>query len=163
VSRSSLSNGPVHRSWRSDEPSTVLGKLPISLAWVELEVEVNLDIQDGIWAHGSLRAAGEAQCRRCLISNEIELETQFNACFRLKSEVGPGAEGVWVYDPMTPYVDLSEALWEEIWLKASGYVECSPKCLGLCSGCGVLLDSEACTCLPPGDDPRWAPLRKVKG
>ena len=67
MSWSSLSNGPVRRFWRSDDPSSALGKLPIFLAWVELEVEVNPDVQDGIWARGDIRAAGEAECRRCLI------------------------------------------------------------------------------------------------
>lgn len=163
MSWSSLSNGPVRRFWRSDDPSSALGKLPIFLAWVELEVEVNPDVQDGIWARGDIRAAGEAECRRCLILNKVKLQTEFDACFRLKSEVDQLEEGVWIYDPMTSCVDLSEALREEIWLQASAYVECSPECSGLCAGCGALLDSEECTCLPPENDPRWAVLRKVKG
>ena len=163
ISQSSLANGPIRRLWRSDDPSSVLGKLPILLAWVELEVEVDPDIQAGIWAHGNIRAAGEAECRRCLIPNDVKLETGFDACFRLKSEVGEIEEGVWIYDPMISHIDLSKALREEIWLGASEYVECSPQCLGLCSGCGALLDTEGCTCAPPEGDPRWAALRKVKG
>ena len=163
VSRSSLSNGPIRRLWRSDDPSSVLGRLPFFLTWVELEVEVDLDIQDEIWAHGNIRAAGEAECRRCLILNEVKLETEFDARFRLKSEVRQAEEGVWIYEPMTSYVDLSKALREEVWLRASAYVECFPECSGLCPGCGVLLDNEGCKCLPPEDDPRWAVLRKVKG
>ena len=163
VDWSSLSSGPVRCTWRSDDPSSTLGKLPISLAWVEVEVEVDHNTQDRIWAHGTLRAAGEVECRRCLVLNRVTLETGLDVWFRPASEMAQGEESVWVYDPKDPYVDLSAALREEIWLRASEYVECAPECPGLCSGCGARLDSEECTCAPPKHDSRWTALRDVKG
>ena len=70
-------------------------------------------------------------------------------------------------DLRTPYLvdgrlDLSAWARDAVALGLPDQILCRADCAGLCAGCGVDLNSEACVCAPPEPDARWAKLAEVK-
>jgi uncharacterized protein len=70
--------------------------------------------------------------------------------------------GVYPLEPEGEELDLSQAVREEVILAVNPYVECDPKCRGLCPRCGTNLNREVCACTDDEVDPRWAALRDLK-
>jgi uncharacterized protein len=70
-------------------------------------------------------------------------------------------EGQLVYhDGVT--LDLTEAVREAIILSFPIRSVCRDDCRGLCPGCGVDLNTEACLCPKERTDPRWSVLERLK-
>ena len=162
VSLAALSRGPVHASWRIQDPAAELGDLPLGLSAVEVEVTLSEAAKDGIRAQGTIRTGAEMKCRRCLDPTPVSITADLDAWFRPPSEVTPGEEGVWALD-VTGEVDLRGPVREELWVAVPAFVECGADCRGLCPHCGARLVVEDCTCPPPERDPRWAALLDLDG
>jgi uncharacterized protein len=67
----------------------------------------------------------------------------------------------------TPYLvdetlDLSSWARDAVALALPDKILCRADCAGLCPGCGVDLNYEACTCAPAEPDSRWAALAQLK-
>jgi uncharacterized protein len=57
--------------------------------------------------------------------------------------------------------DISPRVMEAVILEMPIRFLCDENCKGLCSGCGVNLNSGDCDCDGEKGDPRWAPLKKL--
>ena len=90
VSLRSLANVAIRESWRLEEPTSSIGELPLSLAWLELAVEIKGDARSGVHSRSIIRGAGKSECRRCLIPNAVTTDTRFDVQFRLGTEVPLG-------------------------------------------------------------------------
>ncbi len=71
-------------------------------------------------------------CARCL--EELHAINEFDYDFHF--EINPGDE----------YVDLGEEIRQELILANPAKVLCGMDCKGICAGCGVNLNIEACKC-----------------
>jgi uncharacterized protein len=111
---------------------------------------------------GPARGVLRQDCRRCLDS----VETPFARDLTMVFVAGPSGDedngGVYPLEPEGEELDLSQAVREEVTLAVNPYVECDPKCRGLCPRCGTNLNREVCACTDDEVDPRWAALRDLK-
>jgi len=158
-----LRRGPVTLRGRLEDPVEVLGDLPGDVTSLDLDLEVRGDARSGVRARGTVRGIAHCECRRCLEQVDLAIDARLDAWFRQASEVTPGEDGVWAFEPDAAEVDLSPAVREEVWLAVPEYPVCDEACVGLCPRCGANLREEECTCPEPEPDPRWEALRMLGG
>ena len=60
-----------------------------------------------------------------------------------------------------PEIDVDEILQEQAYLTVPLKALCSENCKGICAGCGVVLNSEACRCPSDGVHATFALLKKL--
>lgn len=118
----------------------------------------------GVYVTGTLASTLAFQCRRCLEEVLVEFSERVGLLFRPRDESEPEVESAEVYelDVGQMELDLAEPVREQVLLLAPTYVVCRVDCRGLCPGCGVNLNEEACRCVTEAGDPRWEPLRALK-
>lgn len=119
-------------------------------------------------ARGHLLGKAVFQCSRCLSETPWHIEVSFTHLF-VEEEVhgqripdgfdeGDELESSRYQDGT---VDLEPLLAEELVLSLPQAPLCSQECLGLCQRCGKNLNEGSCGCPPEGEDPRWAPLKRI--
>lgn len=110
--------------------------------------------------HGPLRK----QCRRCLKPVSAEVDEELTLVFASADELGPQEDDgeIRLLDSGATYVDLGEAIREEVVLSTDRFVVCDPDCQGLCPRCGADRNTDPCDCTFEEEDPRWDALRALK-
>jgi uncharacterized protein len=58
---------------------------------------------------------------------------------------------------------LDDVVREQVLLAAPLKVTCREDCKGLCPHCGKNLNQEQCSCAVALEEPRWAPLKEIRG
>ncbi len=119
---------------------------------------------------GSVRATLVYTCDRCLDEAVQEVDAQVTLVLgppRASDLIEEGdvdiPEEDVDYVPITgPEVELDDLIVEQLVLAVPMVKLCRPDCKGLCPGCGVNLNHEACTCQAVPVDPRWEALTKIK-
>ena len=77
----------------------------------------------------------------------VELETECVTCLdRIKVKVGDPKICVHIEKVPEEEVDMTPEIREDILLAMPSRFKCSENCKGLCSGCGVNLNTEKCRC-----------------
>ncbi len=89
-------------------------------------------VSGGVLATGTLKAVITCECDRCLKHYELSVATA-DVCHFL--------EGM-----QEPFIDLTEAVREDILIAFPQRCLCSPECRGLCPVCAHDLNTGACTC-----------------
>lgn len=117
----------------------------------------------GIWVRGSLGGRLRTACRRCLKSLEVEISENFDLLFDPKTEEGEGDLDLYGFDAGAEALDLRPQLVERFMLLVPAFPECEAGCGGYCPRCGANLSVEECRCEPTEVDPRWGPLRALRG
>lgn len=118
------------------------------------EVEVDLElvpVGQTLEATGTVRAAWEGDCRRCLKRAVGVLEGDVREFFEPDPVEGES------YAVRHDEVDLEPLARETVVLELPPAPLCHEDCLGLCPDCGVDRNEGTCSCAPPMD-PRWAVL-----
>lgn len=123
---------------------------------------------DEIFFHGSFEGAFHGCCSRCLRDYEFSLVSKFD--FVLIPDPGksnPKVEELCREDLGLSYystdeINLSPLIREQVMLALPTRPLCGEKCRGLCGGCGVNLNYEACVCSASAGDPRMAFFRTLK-
>lgn len=120
-------------------------------------------------AEGTVIAAGDLLCSRCLAPVPWRMEESFSAEYRSGSEA-PG-EGEFAVEEEeldvaflnSHELDLSDVAAEQVTLSMPMRIVCDEGCAGLCPRCSANRNVEgACRC-EPETDPRWDGLRNVVG
>lgn len=112
---------------------------------------------------GSLVAALEQECRRCLEPVAGALDTELTLVFVPDAASEEEDDGeTRPYDAGASELDLSRAVREELILGIDPFVVCDPECKGLCPRCGANRNLESCDCTEEESDPRWDALRALK-
>ncbi len=138
------------------------------------EVEVCLKgtvlrVGDGYVAEGTVTAAGDLLCSRCLAPVPWHMEDHFSSEYRHPSQA-PG-EGEFVVQDgdldvaflQNHELDLGDMATEQVMLSLPMRIVCDEGCAGLCPRCGANRNLEgACRC-EPEIDPRWDALRHAAG
>ena len=161
VSFGTLHKGPVHARWRLEASLEALGRFPVDIGSVDIQLEVRGGPREGVRAVGRVVATATFECRRCLEHISAPIRADVDAWFRAERDVTPGEDGVWPYGTRAADIDLAPMIREELLLAIPSYPVCEDTCAGLCPSCGARLGEEACSCPPPESDPRWSALTRL--
>ena len=134
-----------------------------------LTVELAAELE-GAEIHVVGRLAGrlELACARCLEPVERDVAARFDLHYRpvasiaRDEEVGLKPDDLEVGFYAGEGLFLADVVVEQIYLALPMKVVCREECRGLCPGCGMNLNREACRCGPRAVDPRLAPLAEWK-
>jgi len=113
---------------------------------------------------GRLAGRLELACARCLELVERDVAARFDLHYRpvasiaRDEEVGLKPDDLEVGFYAGEGLFLADVVVEQIYLALPMKVVCREECRGLCPGCGMNLNREACRCGPRALDPRFAPL-----
>jgi len=133
---------------------------------------VTLEVR--LWRIGQLVKADAAAhtsvnltCSRCLAEFTQPIASRFSLTFapRPAGETAAAAKDagadadLFFHDGKE--VDLTEGVQEQIVLAIPMQPLCNPACKGLCPGCGVDLNTQACTCPPAGSNSPFAALKTI--
>ncbi|MDX8397670.1 MAG: DUF177 domain-containing protein [Mariprofundaceae bacterium] len=113
----------------------------------------------GLWSLSLLR-----KCDRCMVEFEWLNNGKSARSYVLDKAIDMDedeAADVEVVD-LPGHLSLLDMLREEVWLAWKPSVICKPACKGLCQGCGVNLNLEACQCKGDDSDHPFAALTKIK-
>ena len=133
---------------------------------------VSLEKEGGrVKLFGTLRLPIVLACDRCLESFSYTLNEEFEVVFELlakEEEAGLASEHfckgteldvVYLAEPV---VDVFAVLAQQVFLGLPEKRLCRDKCLGLCSGCGVNLNSCSCGCAQGTSSSPFKVLAKLK-
>jgi len=116
---------------------------------------------------GSLQGRFEGCCSRCLEVFDFTVEKKFeivlapdSMAMDRKKELNKAEMGLSFYQGAE--IDVAPLVREQILLSLPIRPLCTEECRGLCAGCGVNLNSEACRCAPPEVDERLAVFRSLR-
>ncbi len=129
-----------------------------------LKVELTArEVGDGILVRGRIRATVERECRRCLTSVRQPVDDTVDMYFTTigDDEDELGGE-VYPLPARGTELDVTEAVREQLLLRAPQYVLCSEACRGLCPHCGTNLNEGSCDCVSEAAPSPWDALKQVK-
>lgn len=123
---------------------------------------------EAIFFQGSFEGTFEGYCSRCLKGYAFALDKEFDFVLRPNpSKSGRKVEelnredlGLSYYS--TEEINLAPLIREQVMLALPTRPLCEENCRGLCGGCGVNLNHEACACAVSAGDPRTAIFRTLK-
>jgi uncharacterized protein len=111
----------------------------------------------GLLAEGLVDVSLDGECARCLTTFPLPLEIQLDD-LRFALPQTP-AEGDEYRTSEHGWVDMTQALREQILLNIPLSAFCRPDCHGLCDQCGQDLNVGTCDCDTQSIDPRLEALR----
>jgi uncharacterized protein len=110
-----------------------------------------------------ITADSQFTCDRCAVEFRRELTNHFQNIYlfgkREDSEENPD---LYFLSPDSDKIDLNFDVAEYAKLSIPMKILCKDECKGLCPVCGVNLNDKSCNCENKVEDPRWAPLKKLK-
>jgi uncharacterized protein len=126
--------------------------------------------EDTFCFRGGMSTSVEIGCVRCLEPFVMKVEQQLDLLYLPQSEnVGSGedeerelsdqdmAVGFYRDDK----IDLSQMIWEQVYLALPMKPLCKQDCRGLCQECGTNLNLASCSCERESVDPRLATLKTL--
>lgn len=123
---------------------------------------------DEILLEGTLRAAFNLNCSRCLKEFVQPLEFDISATYVQAAGDRPDKRAETAIDEATRVaffddeIDLLSGIREDVVLNIPVKPLCSEDCRGLCVQCGTDLNEGECTCRKEDVDLRFAPLRDIR-
>ncbi len=107
----------------------------------------------------------ELTCSRCAEPYTMPVDGAFSLRYLPQALAGDKNEDPDT-DPTTAFyaddrIDLGQVVREQCYLAMPMKPLCSPDCQGLCSQCGINLNTERCQCAPQWQDPRLAVLQTL--
>lgn len=114
---------------------------------------------------GRVTTEVELVCSRCAEPYRMAVDGAF-ALRYLPQALAGDKEADPDTDPTTEFyaddrIDLGQVVREQCYLAIPMKPLCTPDCQGLCSQCGINLNTERCQCAPQWQDPRLAILQKL--
>jgi uncharacterized protein len=117
---------------------------------------------------GRVQTTLELPCGRCLEAYTTPVDQSFDLRYHPHSlNTGEGERELEDDDLTTAFyendeIDLGHLMAEQFYLSLPMKPLCRDDCKGLCVVCGAALNHETCTCTRAWEDPRLAPLKKLK-
>lgn len=127
--------------------------VPGSTIEIDLEAE---SMSDGVVVKGSVRAAFQGECRRCLSPLAGYIDVDIRELYQVEV-TDPDAFAI-----IGDQIDLVPMVRETVLLELPDAPVCQPDCAGLCPQCGVDLNVVTCECVTETVDPRWAALEGLR-
>ena len=124
-------------------------------------------VNQGILVDASLRVSATCLCSRCIQDFNTLLELRFSEVYLPSIDINTGA-ALHVSEETAPFfllndhheLDITEAVRQSVIVALPMKPLCKEDCAGLCSYCGMNLNS-GCICESNELDPRWAPLLEL--
>jgi uncharacterized protein len=113
-------------------------------------------VPDGIVVTGSVAAAWEGSCRRCLGPATGEVRVPVREIY----EPHPVEGETWPLE--ADRVDVEPVVREAVLLELPMVPLCREDCAGICPQCGVDRNAAGCDCRVEVRDDRWAPLDELR-
>lgn len=117
---------------------------------------------------GQLEGRRLARCDSCGEQVKEYLRSEFDYLVTTREEetlelreIECSDEDVRTFYLKEPEIDVYEILREQAYLALPLRTLCSKDCKGICAGCGVVLNSEACCCSLVNSDSPFSVLRKL--
>jgi uncharacterized protein len=126
---------------------------------VEVDCEVE-SLGSRIHVRGEVQGTAQSCCHRCLQRFGRPVAARFEVTLQ-KGVTGADSDDIVGVPENAAEYDLAPQVREAVILEEPIRLVCRPDCRGLCARCGVDLNQGACGC-PPEDDPRWAPLERLR-
>jgi len=132
--------------------------------------DINVSRRDSqtVFLKGELTGRREVLCDRCGEPVKEKLHSQFVYLVTTRPEQAIEQRDVECCDEdaitlylKEPEIDVDEILREQAYLSFPMRTLCSEECKGICAGCGVVLNSEACCCSLDKSNPAFAVLKKL--
>lgn len=119
---------------------------------------------------GELEVELKFQCSRCAEPGELCLLLPVQALFvprgaasiRLEDAEFDNESPTEMFGYEADTFSVEQPFREQLVVNVEPFPICGPGCKGLCSGCGVNLNSQQCSCTIGKVDPRWASLAGLK-
>jgi len=125
----------------------------------EISGELQVDnVASRFLVTGSLQAAGQAECGRCLTDFRLQWEVPVDIMVLRDVGSDEGADDSQVLHQRKGVVDLAEPLRESVILALPIKPICRESCRGICAQCGADLNEKTCGCVSEDIDPRWEGL-----
>ena len=145
---------------RSVEKAVVvpgLGAGGVGLAEPEsIELDLRLEgVGKGIVVEGFLRGQWVAECSRCLEPVTGPFVVEVHELF----EEQPVESETYLLEGEE--IDIEPMVRDAVLLELPTAPLCTDDCLGLCPVCGADRNTQACQCIQPTSDDRWAALRAL--
>lgn len=105
---------------------------------------------------GCLKISYKTKCFRCLKDLEDSLDINIKEVFSNSNE--NGYEDAYLFEE--DYIELDDAMRDNILLNMPMKKVCTADCKGLCPSCGKQLNTEKCDCKKDENDPRLEDLKK---
>ncbi len=122
-----------------------------------ISIDVTLErVSEGIVVRGTVIAAWEASCSRCLVSVGGDLALQVGELFERQP-----LEGETYLLPEDDVIDLEPLIRDALLLELPAVPLCRADCQGLCANCGADHNLTSCECETSAPDPRWDVLRSL--
>ncbi|MGQ0823535.1 MAG: YceD family protein [Actinomycetota bacterium] len=122
----------------------------------DVDVEGRLErISEGLVVRGTVSAAWEARCSRCLRDVRGALSVHVDELFEREPLAGE------TYQLDVDTVDVEPLARDALLLDLPTAPLCRDECAGLCAHCGVDRNETDCDCHIDELDPRWAALRSL--
>jgi len=118
---------------------------------------------------GNLKTRVELDCARCLEPVLQDVRHNFDLLYRPQgADAGREELSVTSAEAEVSYyqgegLQLEDVLREQVILALPLRAICRDDCKGLCPHCGTNLNVEQCACAGPLEDPRWSPLKDIRG
>ena len=113
-------------------------------------------VPEGIVVRGTLTAAWNAACSRCLEPVAGEISVHVDELFETHPLEGE------TYKLDDDVIDLEPMVRDALLLDLPLAPLCADDCAGLCATCGVNRNVTHCECVTQEIDPRWAALRSLE-
>ena len=131
------------------------------------DVQIRVDLEKRAphyFLKNHVQASGRFACDRC--ANEFDLTFQGDSRSVFSSDEAMLAmnndDEVHFIAPDAKELDITSDIRDTLLLAIPSKLLCKEDCRGLCAGCGVNLNEEACRCAGSSSaDPRWEALRKL--
>src|SRR5262245_55828163 len=134
---------------------------------VQVDVQIHKD-KERFRLVGTVRTRLELPCSRCLEPFTLPIDSAFDLRY-LPVETETASEDREVSDEdldasvyREHQIDLNELLREQFYLALPMKPLCREDCAGLCPQCGTNRNAGTCACAPQWEDPRLAPLKRLK-
>jgi len=158
------------RQWDIDMPKALLedkafGDVDVLTGLCgDLHWKLLLERKDRLFQFsGEWQGAMKRSCSRCNASFECQFSGKTERIFKLGvASNDDDSEDECEYLAPPGEINLVDVLREDVWLAWKADVICSDSCKGMCQGCGVNLNREACQCKQDKRDHPFAALRDLK-
>ncbi len=124
---------------------------------------------ENVVLRGELDGKYFSRCGRCGADVEYNLQSRFEYIVILGEEEIPELQDIECNEQdvntiyiQEPEIDVDGVLREQTYLDLPLRILCSDNCRGICAGCGVNLNREACVCSKDNSASPFAILSKLK-
>ena len=118
------------------------------------------------YVHVDVNGSFSTGCHRCLESTQCSVTSSFDLVVQ-KADPRSGPDRASTGEDFVRLtlgerrLSLDERIYESVLVNVPMQIFCKDDCKGLCSGCGVNLNLESCTCSVVPDS-RWNELKQIK-